>query len=315
MRAITMTFLRRIAHLNSAFLALSCALGLLACASATQAGAVALSIQSVTGSAPYREVAQGWLNRDKSIRKIIGGAPAPTGSFPWQVSLEVSWIADPLAAHFCGGTVYSDRWVVTAAHCVIGNDPKDIIVTAGTHSLGVGGERRNVNRIVVKANYDARKNDNDIALLELFDPLPLGPSIAALPVLAPSEEAQALSRSGLPLAVSGWGATVVGGKPVRDLRYVEIPFVERSECNRPLAYDGAVTDNMICAGVLAGGKDSCQGDSGGPLTGQMGGRSVLAGVVSWGEGCASANKVGVYTRAANYEAWISSCVADVSKCQ
>jgi secreted trypsin-like serine protease len=306
---------RRIAQASSAFPALPCTLGLLACAGAAPAATVALSSQSVTGSTPYREVAQGWLNRDTSIRKIIGGAPAPAGSFPWQVSLEVSWIADPLAAHFCGGTIYSDRWIVTAAHCVIGNDPKDIIVSAGTHSVGIGGVRRNVNRIVVKANYDAHKNDNDIALLELFDPLPLGPNIAALAVLAPSEEAQVLSGSGLPLAVSGWGATVVGGKPVRDLRYVEIPFVERSECNRPLAYDGAVTDNMICAGVMAGGKDSCQGDSGGPLTAQTGGRSVLAGVVSWGEGCASANKVGVYTRVANYRAWISSCVADVTQCQ
>src|ERR1700676_4111160 len=102
---------------------LLCILGLVFYAVAAQAAAVTLSAQSVTGSAPYREAAQAWLNHDTTVRKIIGGAPAPAGSFPWQVSLEVSWIPDPLAAHFCGGTIYSDRWIVTAAHCVTGNDP------------------------------------------------------------------------------------------------------------------------------------------------------------------------------------------------
>jgi secreted trypsin-like serine protease len=302
----------RISEWDRTFL---CILGFILYIVAARAAAVTLSAQLVTGSAPYREAAQAWVNHDTTLRKIVGGAPAPAGSFPWQVSLEVSWIPDPLAAHFCGGTVYSDRWIVTAAHCVTGNDPKDIIVTAGTHSLGVGGVRRSVNRVLVKANYDARKNDNDIALLELFDPLPLGPTIAILPVLSLAEENSVLDVAAAPLAVSGWGATVVGGKAVRDLRYVEIPFVERSECNRPLAYDGAITENMICAGAMAGGRDSCQGDSGGPLTARTGERSLLAGVVSWGEGCAAANKVGVYTRAANFAAWIASCVANATTCQ
>jgi secreted trypsin-like serine protease len=257
---------------------------------------------------------QAWLKHGSSAQKIIGGAPAPAGAFPWQVSLEVSWIADPLAAHFCGGTIYSATWVVTAAHCVVNTSSKDVTVTAGTHSLGVGGVRVNVSRIFVKPDYNDAKHDNDVALIELFNPLPLGAEISSLASVSAAAESEVLKKDA-PLIVAGWGATVVGGKPVRDLRYVEIPFVERSDCNRSLAYDGAVTNNMICAGATAGGKDSCQGDSGGPLTAQSADRPILVGVVSWGEGCASANKVGVYTRVANYSGWISRCVADTAKCQ
>jgi secreted trypsin-like serine protease len=274
--------------------------------------ASSLAGESTTGSVPYREVAEAWIKNEKTKQKIVDGKIAPAGAYPWQVSLDVSWIADPVSAHFCGGTVYSATWVVTAAHCVQGTAAKDILVTAGTNKLG-GGVRVNVSRVIVRSDYKPGNQDNDLALIELLSPLPLGQNIAALPLLSAAAEDTALKK-GAPLVVTGWGATVQGGSTVRDLRYVEIPFVERTECNRPLAYDGAVTDNMICAGAMAGGMDSCQGDSGGPLVSKSGAKSVLAGVVSWGEGCAKPNKVGVYTRVPKFEAWISSCTQNGAKC-
>jgi len=106
-----------------------------------------------------------------------------------------------------------------------------------------------------------------------------------------------------------------GGRKVRDLRFVDVPFVARGACNRPLAYDGRITDNMICAGQAVGGQDSCQGDSGGPLTVNTQTTPKLAGVVSWGDGCARPNKVGVYARVANYAPWIAACIAKPSECK
>ena len=60
--------------------------------------------------------------------KVVGGSLAADGAYPWQVSLQVGWIADPVRAHFCGGSIFNDRWIVTAAHCMDKLGPSDINV-------------------------------------------------------------------------------------------------------------------------------------------------------------------------------------------
>src|SRR6185369_2607254 len=70
---------------------------------------------ALKGSIPYQETVNRYLHQDQP--KIVGGKPAPAGAFPWQVSLGVSWIADPFSAHFCGGSVLNEKWIITAAHC------------------------------------------------------------------------------------------------------------------------------------------------------------------------------------------------------
>lgn len=264
------------------------------------------------GSVPYKEAVDRFLSRQEP--KIVGGKQAPPGKYKWQVSLGVAWIADPYRAHFCGGSVYSDRWIITAAHCTEKLTPSKIVVTAGTNRLFPGAIRRNVKRIISHKGFNGATYNNDIALLELFDPLPLGTQISAVPLLTPVSDA-ALLTPGAQLVVTGWGATIEGGLPVRDLRYLDnVPYVDRKFCNTPLVYDGKITENMICAGVLSGGTDSCQGDSGGPLTAETETAPKLVGVVSWGEGCARTNKVGIYTRVANYIDWVRDCVTGSLTC-
>ena len=85
-----------------------------------------------------------------------------------------------------------------------------------------------------------------------------------------------------------------------------MPVLTQQECRDSKYGAAAITDNMICAGFLEGGKDSCQGDSGGPMHVAFGNTTQyqLAGIVSWGEGCARPNAPGVYTRVNRYLDWI-----------
>ena len=75
-----------------------------------------------------------------------------------------------------------------------------------------------------------------------------------------------------------------------------MPLVSRQQCNEASYYNGKITQRMFCAGYAKGGKDSCQGDSGGPLVCLSADRKAFIqyGVVSWGFGCAAAQKPGVY---------------------
>lgn len=91
-----------------------------------------------------------------------------------------------------------------------------------------------------------------------------------------------------------------GSKPDPEkLQKVSIPIVARDTCQTAYQKKNlTVTDNMFCAGLKEGGKDSCQGDSGGPIIDAATG--VLIGTVSWGEGCAEPDAYGVYARVGNY---------------
>ncbi|WP_431285606.1 serine protease [Humitalea sp. 24SJ18S-53] len=237
--------------------------------------------------------------------KIVGGIPAQAGADPWQVALLVA--SQSTNVQFCGGSLIAPEWVVTAAHCVDrGTAAVDVDVLAGTHDLRSGGQRLRVQRIVRHESYVSPELGNDIALLRLGTAAPG----MAIQRLRREEEGAALREAADPnnstqVRTTGWGAVAEGGGGVSLLRTVEIPFVSREPtCNDPRSYRGRIREDMICAGRQGGGSDSCQGDSGGPATVAVGNERRLAGIVSWGEGCARALKYGVYTRVTTFEDWI-----------
>merc|ERR1719361_2516958 len=110
---------------------------------------------------------------------------------------------------------------------------------------------------------------------------------------------------------SGWGTLSSGGSATNNLQYVRVPAITNAQCNS--AYGGSITDTMICAGYPGvGGKDACQGDSGGPFVCNDNGNAVIAGVVSWGNGCALADYPGVYARTTSALSWIQSNMGSCS---
>ncbi|OGR71853.1 MAG: trypsin [Elusimicrobia bacterium GWD2_63_28] len=219
--------------------------------------------------------------------KIVGGVQATKGEFPFIVSLKSSY-----GSHFCGGSLIKKNWVLTAAHCVEGGYLKGVTIGLHNQADTVGVEKFTVLQIVKHPGWDTNTMDNDFALVQLsadskFAPIALnGSEITSV----------------VDFVTAGWGTTSEGGGVSRILMKVTVPFVSKETCSA--AYDG-VTDSMLCAGYKEGGKDSCQGDSGGPLIVGTGSNMKLAGVVSWGEGCARPNKYGVYSKVNGALEWIN----------
>lgn len=266
----------------------------------------------------YRDAVNRYRNKEAS--KVIGGKPSSVSAHPWQVSLGVSWVPDQREAHFCGGTLLSDRWVVTAAHCVRGLLSEDYLVVAGSVVLNSKNTRVAGQRILVHPDYDRITEQNDIALIELRLPLKLSALIKPIRVVE-NEMDEANLVQGKNLRLTGWGAKEFGGEKTAVLNWLDVPYVSRDTCNEFTSYNGQITEKMLCAGApprIRAGKlwmDACQGDSGGPLVGAYGSTSqALVGITSWGEGCGAPNKYGVYTRVAAYSEWLDACMAGKKPC-
>ncbi|MFT5759016.1 MAG: secreted trypsin-like serine protease [Alteromonadaceae bacterium] len=239
-------------------------------------------------------------------QKIIGGEPVKVGDYNYMTSLQRD------GQHFCGASFLGGKWVLTAAHCVDGKggsgDGLEVLIGANDFTDSNSGKRVAVKRIYVHPEYNTPVDtNNDMTLLELETEV-ASPAISVVP-----KEIADVLTSGTMLTVTGWGNTLTDGENYPDkLMFVQVPLVTNDVCNLPASYDGGITEAMICAGNQAGGKDSCQGDSGGPLVYKHNNEYLQIGVVSFGEGCAQADKYGVYAAAFNFHEWITSVTKGVN---
>nr|BDT27481.1 serine protease [Bacteriovorax sp. HI3] len=232
--------------------------------------------------------------------KIVGG------DFVDPAVLETSHIVS--LGGGCAGSIIAAKWILTAAHCqpVISR-----YVTAGHINLK---SKERIKLEVKKAyphpKYNPKTYSHDFVLIELkyaihFENM----GLKAIDLLTPTLVEQGAIEPGTKAMAMGWGSVREGGSSSNLLMYVELPIVSREVANAENAYKGLVEEAMIPAGYAAGKKDSCQGDSGGPFT-IMGAdaKPILAGVISWGNGCARPNLYGLYANVAFAYPWIMETI-------
>jgi Trypsin/PASTA domain/PKD domain len=230
---------------------------------------------------------------------IVGGSPANPGEYPAQGALLFQ--IGP-HAYLCGGSLVGSRYFLTAAHCAVDDDGNPLPPASFTVKLG------NVDRtgttddyfvtaVDVNAGFSLFTFGNDAAMLKLDRPAPYQP----LRVIGTDEGAK--WTPGTPARIIGWGTTSEGGSVSNLLLEADVPLITDAACDEAYGAEFDAT-TMVCAGD--GVHDTCQGDSGGPLMVPNGAALVLAGITSWGYGCARADSPGVYTRlgAPPLNAWV-----------
>ncbi|KAF6728477.1 Serine protease 56 [Oryzias melastigma] len=232
--------------------------------------------------------------------RIVGGSPAPPGSWPWLVNLQLD------GALMCGGVLVDSSWVVTAAHCFAGSRSESswtaVVGEFDITKTDPDEQVLKVNRIISHPKFNPKTFNNDLALVELTSPVILSEHVT--PVCLPSTTDP---PTGTACLVAGWGSLYEDGPSADVVMEAKVPLLPQNTCKSALGKE-LVTSTMFCAGYLSGGIDSCQGDSGGPLIYQdhISGRFQLYGITSWGDGCGERGKPGVYTRVTAFSDWIQA---------
>ncbi|CAK9830266.1 Venom serine protease 34 [Anthophora retusa] len=245
----------------------------------------------------------GW----KNPTRIVGGTNTGVNEFPMMAG-----VVDSINRNvFCGSTIVSIRYVVTAGHCIQGKPVNQLGVLVGDYDLNTGADTNatvlhRVIKAIIHPNYVKAGGMNDIAMLKTENTIIFGNQVG--PACLPFQHSPD-TFGGSFVDLLGWGSTDFGGAPSDILQKVTLSVLTNLQCSR---FYGNVTADQIC--TYADGKDSCQMDSGGPVLWEnpTTRRLVLIGIISLGRGCGVYG--GINVRVGAYIDWIVSVASDSTFC-
>ncbi|EDW60823.2 uncharacterized protein Dvir_GJ20650 [Drosophila virilis] len=234
--------------------------------------------------------------------RITNGVEATKHEFPSMVGLREIGSNLPI---FCGGSIVSDRFIVTAAHCTVQRLATRLLALVGDHDLSSGNEsmfavQYAIQAIINHPAYNSIGDSNDIALLQTLAPIEFSRGVA--PICLPFGQTQ-LAETYEIVDIAGWGTLGFGFAKSNTLQKAQLMTIVNAECS--VRYNGTIAPNQVCTYDHMGlGQDSCQFDSGGPVIQRQRSRMFLLGIISYGRACGQSFGIGVNTRVSAHLNWL-----------
>ncbi|VVC39890.1 Serine proteases, trypsin family, serine active site,Peptidase S1, PA clan,Serine proteases, trypsin [Cinara cedri] len=244
-----------------------------------------------------------------SKSRLVNGKETQKGAWPWQVSLQLLHPAFGFVGHWCAGVLIQPTWVLTAAHCIKNEQFSLPLAALWTAVLGDWNkdveehteERIPIDEVII---HDMFHNyQNDIALMKLSRPTNITNTNVRCLCLPPTTNDTPIPKV---CVTTGWGKIKPNGPLSSKLRQIKVPVHNTSVCRDKYGPAVPINEGHLCAGRMDGkGGGPCVGDSGGPLQcSGPNGRWFLAGLTSFGSGCAKPGYPDVYTKLSFHLPWI-----------
>ncbi|KAE9420110.1 hypothetical protein Angca_004901, partial [Angiostrongylus cantonensis] len=254
------------------------------------------------------------------LARVVGGFETLAGAFPWTAAIRTKVVSD--GDHHCGASILDRTHLITAAHCFEeDHHPSSYVVVVGDWDNRIDEGHEQTFSVSGFHFYPLYKEMITVHPRLLFN-IPCSELRTSQrekpPQILPLEIRIAIANMKRGTAARGrWADLFVAFihylRSVMETIAAALPIIDRSSCVNSSHIYSSMSRSSFCAGYLQGGTDSCQGDSGGPFACQnkINGPFVLAGVISWGDGCAQKGQPGIYTMVTPYLSWIEGLIVTV----